>query len=86
MRKRAYWGLLEAEKASACIHALLHLVGLLLATRCLQRLEYFSFLPFQSTLCDVEDGARQAASWLHRDLFSHESSLRTQGIHINQVI
>lgn len=86
VRKHPCWGLLEGKKASARICAFLHLLGLPLATKYLQMLEYFSFLPFQSTLCDVEDGARQAASWLHWDLFSHESSLRTQGIHINQVI
>lgn len=34
----------------------------------------------------MEDRAGQAASWLHWDLLSHESSLRTQGIHVNQVI
>eukprot|EP00074_Homo_sapiens_P063481 XP_011510256.1 AMMECR1-like protein isoform X4 [Homo sapiens] len=39
----------------------------------------------QSALCDVEDRAGQAASWLHWDLLSHESSFRTQGIHVNQV-
>lgn len=34
----------------------------------------------------MEDRAGQAASWLHWDLLSHESSFRTQGIHVNQVI
>ena len=43
-------------------------------------------LLFQSTLCDMEDRAGQAASWLHWDLLSHESSFRTQGIHANQVM
>lgn len=40
---------------------------------------------FQSSLCDMEDRARQAASGLHWNFLCHESSLRTQGIHINQV-
>ena len=34
----------------------------------------------------MEDRAGQAASWLHWDLLSHESSFRTQGIHVNQVM
>lgn len=40
---------------------------------------------FQSTLCDMEDRARQATAGLHWNFLCHESSLRTQGIHINQV-
>lgn len=84
MSKPACWGLLEGEKAKAC-GSFTPWLSPLSNQISVEAGGFLFFLPFQSTLCDVEDGARQAASWLHRDLFSHESSLRTQGIYINQV-